>query len=56
MLHELAVGIGMELKKQRKVRGTHRAYATRTLSAGRASVDKFRTVGSTRIYCNTRKF
>ena len=28
MLQELAVGIGMELMKLRKVRGVHRAYVT----------------------------
>ena len=48
MSKELAVGIGMELKKLRKVRGAHRAYVTRTLPAARESVKKFRIDGNKR--------
>ena len=48
MSQELAVGIGMELKKLRKVRGAHRAYVTRTLPAARESVKKFRIDGNKR--------
>ena len=42
MLHELAVGIGMELKKLGKVEGAHRTYVTRTFPAARESVKSFR--------------
>ena len=46
MLQELAVGIGMELKKLRKVRGAHRAYVTRTMPAARGSIETFQRGGN----------
>ena len=48
MSQELAVGIGMELRKLWKVRGAHRAYVTRTLTSARESVKKFRIDGNKR--------
>ena len=45
ILQDLAVGIGTEIRKLRRVRGAHRAYVTRTLPTVKECIGGFRRGG-----------